>query len=171
MNKFLLLPKLYSDKQIKLCIKIEDEPFPASKDLCKDFYFTYGSTIGVKVVFVEPKYEGKEFEYLFITESNIVDFFNCNQNEEIDIKATLRFSKDTIETIKAHFKSSTYVKSRDNYQGFVGFNHNYVNPWEPQVLESHTEPSEGQIIMELKAVLTKKENIDIKNHALPNDTE
>jgi hypothetical protein len=37
IHKFLLLPKDFSSKELKLRIKLDGEPFPASKTICKSF--------------------------------------------------------------------------------------------------------------------------------------
>lgn len=147
MNKFLLLPNTYSDKQIKLKLKIVGDPFPASKAVCEEFYLSYGSTLGVKIKVLQPEDKGYDFEYLFITENEVENFFKIEKDAEFEIYATLRFSPNTIETIRAYFVSKTYITvpvtpttNFDLLSSYPGY-------------EERTESGEGQIIIQLKSFL------------------
>lgn len=148
MDKFLLLPNTFSDKRIKLKIKTDGEPFPASKAICNSFYLTYGSTLGIKIKILEPKYNGDEFKYLFIKEDEADQFFEASKSQEIEINAILRFSSETIETIRAHFTSTTYIKMPHNWNQIL----TGASPSQ-MLTETHTEPAEGQIIIQLKSII------------------
>lgn len=55
VTKFLLLPKVYSGREVKLEVDFDGQPFPASKSLCSSFNLDYGRTIGVKIKIKKPE--------------------------------------------------------------------------------------------------------------------
>ena len=136
LRKFLLMPKAYSSKEIKLKIKFQDEPFPASKSICKSFFLDYGKTLGIKIKILKPKSSDSAFEYLFLDSKNAEVLLSIDRSIELDIYATPRFSEDTIDSIRAHFESRTNSVFAPTTYLLAGLN--------PII------PPEGQIILQIK---------------------
>ncbi len=151
MGKFLLLPNTYSDRQIRLRIEVDGEPFAASKAICESFYLPYGSTLGVRIKIIEPIDTGDEFRYLFVTEREVEDFFDARSKGEIEVIVVLKFSSDSIDTIKAHFESRTFLKMSPLESMYSASVESAMsNLSQPEI---HTEQGEGQIILQLKSVI------------------
>ncbi len=108
VNKFLLLPKIYSGKDIKLNVKFAGEPFPASKQICSEFNLEYGATIGVKIIINKPSLSKEPADIVFITSQNVNNYFNLDNKEDLDIYAMLEFSENNIGNIKANFIREEY---------------------------------------------------------------
>jgi hypothetical protein len=108
INKFLLLPKVYSGQMVKLRIDFLDNPFPASKLLCSSFNLEYGKTIGAKIKIKAPSLESDAFNYVFIDEGNLNDYFSLSQKNDVEVYGKLQFSEDKIEKLKANFIRKEY---------------------------------------------------------------
>jgi len=151
LQKFLLLPKEYTNKEVKLKIKFESEPFPASKAICKSFYLSYGKTLGVKIKLISPEIKEDAFNYLFIESKQAEQFLLIDRNKEIEIYASLNFTEDVINNIRAHFvsKTSDYGTS--------------------SIMIARTEilQAEGQIILLLKEIVSDEEKTTATNNNLP----
>lgn len=106
ISKFLLLPKSYSDSEIRLKIKFNGEAFPASKYICETFGFSYARTIGVPIEIVDPKLETKELEEIFMKEDMSSMYFDTTQDQEYEVLARLLFSTKKIKIRTAHFFDS-----------------------------------------------------------------
>ncbi len=57
IRNFMLLPAVHSGKEIRLKLKLDGEPFSASKQVCSALNLTYGATIGYRTELVLPKLE------------------------------------------------------------------------------------------------------------------
>jgi len=146
IHKFLLLPKVFSSKELKLRIKLDGEPFPASKAICRSFCLSYGKTIGIRIKIIKPKIEEDAFNYLFVESKQAERFLNLNKEKEIEIYASPNFSEDTIDNIRAHFVSRTvsYVPTSMLLD--------LANNFAPQI-KTETIQAEGQIILLLKDIV------------------
>jgi hypothetical protein len=107
ISKFLLLPKVYSGREVKLKINLVSSPFPVSKSLSSNFNLEYGKTIGVRIEIKEPSVDDA-FKYIFIDEGNINRFFSLRQQEDIEVYGKLQFSENKIENVKANFVRQEY---------------------------------------------------------------
>jgi hypothetical protein len=110
IHKFLLLPEIYSGREIKLEVDFVGQPFPASKSLCSNFNLAFGRTIGVKVRIKKPQIDVDEnlFEYIIIGENNINDYFSLQKNNNIEIYGNLQFSENDIDKVEAKFVRKVY---------------------------------------------------------------
>jgi hypothetical protein len=164
INKFLLLPKTYSDTEVKIKIKFIGKAFPASKDLCNTFGLSYAQTIGVPIEIVDPILDTKEFKEIFINEDNSKIYFESIENQEYEILARLLFSTTKVKSRKANFfdvnvsrfvKNPDYVK-KDPYLGYSAslFDFN-TNPYsfaslrskEEYLIETETIEGDGAAIL------------------------
>lgn len=111
IDRFLLVPKAFSGKEIKLKVNFKSEPFPASKDICSAFSLDYGRTIGVEINILTPKIKDVPIKYLFIDYNKLDTFWVIQKNKEIELYAQLQFSEEAITNEKANFFERTYLDS------------------------------------------------------------
>lgn len=111
VNKFLLLPKLYSGKEIKIKIKLIKDPFPASNRVCEEFNLNFGSTLGYNIKIILPKINENPFQHIFITEDLVEDILKINNKNEIEVYTKILFSGNSIDEYEANFitRTVTYI--------------------------------------------------------------
>lgn len=169
LNRFLLLPKEFSNKEVKIKIKIIGDPFPASKSICKSFFLSYGKTLGIRIQLIRPNINENAFNYIFIESDNANQFLNIDRNKEIEIYATPIFTEDTIDIIRANFvskTSSSYVLQPSVTPiSTYAYSHNFLNK------ETETTQSEGQIILLLKRFINKENPIEKRSNNLKEKTK
>lgn len=103
IDKFILLPKLFSGKEIKIKIKLIEDPFPASSNICEEFNLNFGGTLGYKINIILPKINENPFQYIFITKDLVGDILKINNKNKIEVYAKILFSKNTIDKYRANF--------------------------------------------------------------------
>jgi len=151
IGKFLLLPKVYSGRVIKLKVDFLANPFPASKSLCSNFNLEYGKTIGVKIKIKAPVLENDAIEYVFIDEGNLGDFFSLQQNNDVEVYGKLQFSEKRIEELKANFVRKEY------YVGGLAtaaMSQMQVELSQSVLGERRVVEAEGRVIIRLTGIIT-----------------
>lgn len=108
IDRFLLVPKAFSGKEIKLKVKFKSEPFPASKAICSSFSLDYGKTIGVEIDIINPNTNEDSLKNLFIDYNKLDAFWEVQRKKEVEIFAQLQFSEESISNQKANFVEKTY---------------------------------------------------------------
>ncbi|MHA1482357.1 MAG: DUF4062 domain-containing protein [Candidatus Heimdallarchaeaceae archaeon] len=147
---FLLLPKVYSGREVKLKLNFVGSPFPASKSLCSNFNLEYGKTIGVKIKIKEPSLEDEAIEYIFIDEGNLPTYFSLQQQDEIEVYGKLQFSENKIEELKANFIRKEY------YTGFTSLFSIFDDETQRRLFgEKRIVEAEGRIIIKLTKIVTQ----------------
>lgn len=111
IRRFMLLPATCSGKEIKLRLKFDGEPFPASKSVCNVFNLTYGATIGYSIKFVMPKIKDKFTEYAFVTEELVDNLLKIEDKNDVEVYAKLAFSEIRVEEYRANFLEKTLYDS------------------------------------------------------------
>jgi hypothetical protein len=111
IDRFLLVPKAFSGKEIKLKVNFKSEPFPASKDICSAFSLDYGKTIGVEINILAPEIKDSPLKYLYIDYNKLDTFWAIQESKEIELYAQLQFSDEPITNEKANFIEKTYLDS------------------------------------------------------------
>jgi hypothetical protein len=109
LNKFLLVPKAFSGKEIKLLVKFKGKPFPASKAVCSSFNLDYGKTVGVEVEIIEPNIKNEAFNTIFIEYKMLEEMWSVESENKIELYAKCQFSEDSIKNLKANFIEKSYV--------------------------------------------------------------
>jgi len=147
IDKFLLVPKAFSGKDVKLKIRFISEPFPASKAVCSSFSLDYGKTIGVEIMIINPQISVSSFNNLFIEYDKLDSFWGVQKNDEVEIYAQLQFSEESILNFRANFVEKIYTTyettttmSPDEYFGF----------------KSEIVKAEGQIILKLSSFIRQQ---------------
>jgi len=162
LQKFILLPKEYSSKEVKLKIKFDGEPFPASKAICKSFYLSYGRTIGIRIKIILPNIKEDAFNYLFIESKQADQFLSIDRTKEIEVFASPSFTEDTIDIIRAHFVSKT-----SHYVSITAFTTSPFGASNDFMPKTETIQAEGQIILLLKEIVNDAEKTTGTNNTLP----
>ncbi len=107
IRNFMLLPAVYSGKEIRLKLKLDGEPFSASKQVCNTFNLPYGATIGYRTELILPEIEEKFAEYVFVTENLTDTVLKIQNKNNVEVHAKLAFSETTIENFRARFITET----------------------------------------------------------------
>lgn len=150
IQRFLLVPKAYSGKEIKLKVNFKSAPFPASKDICSNFGLNYGKTIGVEIDILKPEVEENGLSYLFIEYDNLESFWDIQSKKNIEIYAQLQFSSESISRQKANFVETTFYYYDQDY--LVGSGSVSINAYTG--MKSKTIEAEGHIILKLNKFIT-----------------
>ena len=115
LQKFFLLPTTETGTEIRLRVQFHDEPFAASRALCKPFLLTYGATIGVRITVIEPKKsKAQEFKYLYGTGQRAEQLITLStQKQPVDLYAVLKFTDQDVPKIRAVLIGYTYYDVGD----------------------------------------------------------
>lgn len=156
LQKFLLLPKKYTNKEVKLKIKFDGEPFPASKTICNSFYLSYGRTLGIRIKLISPEIKEDAFNYLFIESKQAEQFLIIDRNKEIEIYASPNFTGNSIDNIQAYFVSETlhYIKAPSITTAGYGLTDDFMQD-NIEIIQA-----EGQVILLLKEIVEGTEKIN-----------
>jgi hypothetical protein len=108
IEKFLLIPKAVSGREILLDLELKGEPFPASKDICTAFNLSFGATVGIQVEIKKPEgYGDSDLSHLFVRSKNLEEIWPINEGQRRRVYAKLQFTENEIDKIKTRFKSET----------------------------------------------------------------
>jgi len=151
IKRFLLVPKAYSGKEIKLKVNFNSEPFPASKDICSSFSLDYGKTIGVEIDILNPKTEKDSLSYLFIDYNKLDAFWEVQGKKNVEIYAQLQFSEESISKQKANFVDTTHYYADTDYGHFDGSGSFPLNSYSG--MKTKTIKAEGHIILKLTEII------------------
>jgi hypothetical protein len=159
LQKFLLVPAAYSNKEVKLKIKFDGNPFPASKSICNSFNLNYGRTVGIRIELINPRITRDTFSYLFVSDNKMDKFLDIcmDNNKEIEIYASPQFTKDTIDTISAQFVSRTYYNI-SIVPTLRLIQSSSIN----DIFDTKTIKAEGHIILLLKDIIDDKSAAECK---------
>lgn len=128
INKFHLFPNKYNNKEVKLKIKLGDDVFPLSKQVCKELNFKFGETMALSFSLIEPKISIK-VDYLIIKAEKEDFYFNNKKNDEINVIAKLLFSEKTLRNTKAYLRDEIYSIriENPNYNPYYDISTNYMD--------------------------------------------
>ena len=117
INKFVLAPKIYTDKNVTLKLKFEENPYALSKELCNNFNLRYGRAIGVPIKIIEPKDITPDLDNIIIEEKFIEKYFDLDYDSEFEVLAKLNFTTNNIDKEQANFFDYTrsYLVENPNF--------------------------------------------------------
>jgi hypothetical protein len=148
IDKFFIAPKLFSSKELKLKVKFKNEPFPASKNLCKTFNLEYGKTIGIDISVLQPSIKIDFPQEIFISGENVQLFLDLDKGTPKDIIANLEFSENKISELRANFLKKVYYEGGIYSTAFIPSFGLEVGLGEKKIIEA-----EGQVILHLTDLL------------------
>jgi hypothetical protein len=153
IQRFLLLPKTYSGKEVKLKVDFIGEPFPAAKVLCSHFNLDYGQTIGIPININIPKIQVSSFQNVFLDGNNISEYYKLGHKNDIEIYTKLQFSEERIIQIKANFVRKEYDVFHLFPEEYQRFNSSLSVFPRGLKTERRVEEAEGTIIAKLTKIL------------------
>lgn len=105
IEKFLLMPKAMSGREIQLKLKITGSPFPASREICTALNYEFGSTIGVSIEIEQPSgFERCQLKRLYLDYKQTDEFLPVREGDSRDVYAKLQFIDSYIENTQARFE-------------------------------------------------------------------
>lgn len=106
--KFTVLPKKYSGTEVKLMLRLNRDPFPASRSVCDAFNLTYGATLGYDISFMRPEMGQRFLDYGFVTQGLVESFLGMGNGDVIEVYAKLLFSEADVPQYEARFLAETH---------------------------------------------------------------
>ncbi len=155
IDRFLLLPKVYSGHEVKLKVNFAEQPFPASKLLCSSFNLGYGETIGVSIEIKNPEVNKNTIPYVFIAEDTLSDYFSLKQRNNIEIYSKLQFSENDIDNMQANFVRQVYYVGGIATTYFGGAATTNLWGYQGPLIETKIIEAEGTVIIRLTKILSK----------------
>ncbi|MCS3757470.1 DUF4062 domain-containing protein [Salinibacter ruber] len=165
IDKFLLVPKKVSGKEILLDIEFSSKPFPASRGICKAFNLEFGATVGVSVDIRKPNgYNDSDLSHLFIGTNNIDRIWPIEKGSRHLVYSKLQFTEKEIESIKTRFKSETKKYYKDSIMMNQSIFTDSSKYFEKETV--HLE-AEGNVIL----LFTKMADFEIEDSTTSEDSE
>jgi hypothetical protein len=116
IDRFLLTPKEYSGREVRVSIQFNGKPYPASKKLCSAFNLEFGETIGRKIEIVKPEgYKSSGLDELYSSSKLADTILNHPDRSPFDLYAKLQFADKEVATVTARYKSQTYYEPPEDY--------------------------------------------------------
>ncbi len=116
IDRFLLTPKEYSGREVRVSIQFNGKPYPASKKLCAAFNLEFGETIGRKIEIVKPEgYKSSGLDELYSSSKLADTILNHPDRSAFDLYAKLQFADKEVPTVTARYKSQTYYEPPEDY--------------------------------------------------------
>lgn len=108
IEKFLLVPKAVSGREVALEVKTKGEPFSASREICDAFNLDFGATVGISIDIERPEgFAKSDLSYLFMSAKNLDSFWPVGSGEQRLVYAKLQFTEKEIGKVRTRFKSKT----------------------------------------------------------------
>ena len=115
IDRFLLTPKQFSGREVRVCVQFKGKPFPASKKLCAAFNLEFGETICRKIEIVNPEgYKNSGLDELYSSSRHADTISNPPNNSQLDLYAKLQFADKEVASVSARYKSQTYYEPPDD---------------------------------------------------------
>jgi hypothetical protein len=117
IDRFFLVPKDYSGREVRVRVRLEGEAFPASKPLCTAFNLEFGNTVGRLVSIKAPDGPRRTgLEELYVQSKN-VEVVLGNRNSELEVYARLQFAPSSLDRVEAQYIGHTYIDDEPYYGG------------------------------------------------------
>lgn len=151
LEKFFLVPKLISGSEIKLKVKFDTVPYPASKLICQITNMDFGKTICVNIKIVKPIIDAENFNSIFISYKNLENFLKLDKTKEYEIFGNIWFHEEKLESTTTKFKDISYKVWRDDANYYP---EDDCYDQEPDQYYIQREFGEGQIVLTLKEIVS-----------------
>lgn len=107
LERFRLMPREYSGRQVRLRVKTEGTPFPASREVCDAFTLTFGKAIGVQVSVMRPEGCADIGLDEIYAEGPTAEALMQAKGATLDLYAQLKFNANRIERVRARFRGQS----------------------------------------------------------------
>lgn len=109
IDGFLLVPKKYAGREVRLVVKVTRQAYPASNEICTAFNYELGATVGVGVQIVNPQVEGGDsLNELYLDSKQIEELFPLSVDDQHDIYAKLLFADTPVQRVRARYSDASY---------------------------------------------------------------
>jgi hypothetical protein len=114
IDRFILTPKQFSGREVRVCVQFKGKPFPASKKLCAAFNLEFGETICRTIEIVKPEgYKNSGLDELYSSSKHADTIINPPNLSQLDLYAKLQFADKEVASVSARYKSQTYFDPPD----------------------------------------------------------
>lgn len=121
IDRFLLTPKDYSGREVRVSVQFSGKPYPASKKLCSAFNLEFGKTIGRKITILNPQgYKNSGLDELYSNSKDADTILNQADQSELDLYAKLQFADKEVSRVNARYKSVIVYEEPEEYHGSAG---------------------------------------------------
>ncbi len=128
IDRFLLTPKQYSGREVRLTVQFLAKPFAASKKLCAAFNLEFGEIVGRKIEILKPDgYKNSGLDQLYSSPRHAEIILSQPEKSPLDVYAKLQFADKEISRIQARFKSETYYEPPEEYGGMSSLGYKTVH--------------------------------------------
>lgn len=128
IRKFLLIPRQYSGRQVRVVVKVLGDAFPASREICDAFQLSFGRTVGVRVSLQTPNdLQNAGLDEMYARGEQVAQL--CVPiSSLLDVYADLQFADRQIGRVAARFKSESTAyavvsTAAVNLAGFQSFHY------------------------------------------------
>lgn len=152
LDLFFLVPAIYSGREIKLTVKFNGQPKPASKTICKNFNFEFGKTIVNQIEVIRPTFEFKNFNYIFIEYRILEAFLILDKAKDYEIFAKVLFKDEKAKSLTTDFRDRIERVYEEGYNGQPDdyYDHEPLEPYYDVM-----RVGDGQIALTLKDINVK----------------
>jgi|SRR5690625_4663332 len=144
IEKFLLVPKAVSGREVLLEVEFSGKPFPASRDICSAFNLSFGATVGIPIDIKNPQgFRDADLGHLFVSAKSLDSLWPVKKGDRLYIYAKLQFTEREIDSIRTRFKSETQTRYK------TIFSHNISSALSNDLLGEETVylKAEGNVIL------------------------
>jgi hypothetical protein len=115
IDRFLLTPKQYSGREVRLCIQFDGKPYFASKKLCTAFNLEFGETVGRKIIILKPEgYKNAGLDELYASSKYTDTILGSDDRSQLDLYAKLQFADKEVTRVSARYKSELIMNRQKN---------------------------------------------------------
>ncbi|HXB40667.1 MAG TPA: DUF4062 domain-containing protein [Bacteroidia bacterium] len=151
LDLFFLVPAAYSGREIKLKVKFNGKPLPASKAVCKNYNFEFGKTVVNDISVVYPEFEFKNFKHIFIEYSLFQSFASLNKMNEYEVFAKVLFKEEKVKAITTDFRDRIETIVDDDYYEYPEPDPDYL-PEQPPPYYDVFRTGDGQVALTLTSI-------------------
>jgi hypothetical protein len=109
LQRFCLLPKDTSGTEIRLKVRLQGQPYPASKLICEAFNLDFGSTIGIEAPIVQPEgFRDSGIDHLYVDAKQADAILGDEKGKVLDIWAKVQFAD-----LKAVQERARFTRERE----------------------------------------------------------
>lgn len=159
LQKFIVMPKVYTGREVKCRIEKKSDPFPLSNEVCRNFNLNFGETAGFQIKIIDPEIKDNPVD-LLVVEHALYDEFIEKYSKDNHYDLELLFSKNSVENVSTFFNKKSYSVAIENpdynpslpvYDPFSSYATLSFNSNPKYIHKTITEKGEGQVVARLKA--------------------
>lgn len=154
IDLFFLVPAAYSGREIKLKIKFDGQPQPASKAICKNFNFEFGKTVVSKIEVLHPTFKFQNFRHVFIEFEQFKKIISLDKSADYEIFAKVLFKDEKVKNLTTDFKDKLERVYNERF-----YTYDPSDDYDPREDEEYYDvlkEGDGQIALILTSIIITK---------------